>query len=147
MLNSIRILAATDTEMSWTALQDGKWDAAFAMAGNPDTGFDFQGSPFGRDIFDYFPYQPDYTYSDIFTGFVFYKPLDRHVMRYGIPGIFDEAFRKEFTWRLRIKDERMTLEEIDDKIKELGRIVEFGYDDKDRLGESDYRTVIRKWLK
>jgi hypothetical protein len=37
-----------------TALQDGKWDAAFAVLGYPSLGFDFQGSPFGSDEFDYF---------------------------------------------------------------------------------------------
>jgi hypothetical protein len=146
MLNSIRILAATDTSMSWTAMQDGKWDAAFALAGNPDAGFDFKGSPFGSDNFDYFPYKHDYTYNDIFTGFVFYKPLEDHVMQYGIPGIFDEAFKKEFTKRHRIKNEKITREEIDEMIKDLGTIKEYGYDDKELLGESDYQEVIRKWL-
>lgn len=147
MLNSIRILAATDTEMSWTALQDGKWDAAFALAGNLDAGFDFTDSPFGSDPFDYFPYQHDYKYKDIFTGFVFYKPLDKHVMRYGFPGIFDEAFIAEFSERQRIKNKATTDKEIQEMIEELGSIHEFGYDDEDRMGASDYKELIRSWLK
>lgn len=147
MLNSIRILDATDTEMSWTALQDGKWDAAFALAGNPDTGFDFKGSPFGSDPFDYFPYQHDYTYDDIFTGFVFYKPLEKHVMRYGIPAIFDEAFREEFTRRQWIKNEKTTKEDINEMVEALGKIHEFSYDNKEKMGESDYKALIQKWLK
>jgi hypothetical protein len=148
MLNSFRVLAGTtDTRLSWTALQNGKWDAAFALAGNPDTGFDFEGSPFGSDAFDYYPYQHGYTYNDIFTGFVFYKPLEKHVMQYGIPGVFNEAFREEFTKRHRIKNDQTTKEEIDEMMEELGKICEFGYDDKERMGKSDYKELIRKWLK
>jgi hypothetical protein len=147
MLNSIRILAVTETEMSWTALQDGKWDAAFARAGNPDIGFDFNGSPFGSDAFDYFPYQHDYKYSDVFSGFVFYKPLEEHIMRNGIPGIFNAAFKKEFIKRHRIADKKtMPDEEIEKLMEELGKIHEFGYDEKDRMGESDYKERIRRWL-
>jgi hypothetical protein len=147
MLNSIRILAATEKEMSWTAVQDGKWDAAFARAGNPDIGFDFKGSPFGDDAFDYFPYRHDYTYSDIFTGFIFYKPLEEHIMRNGIPGIFNAAFKKEFIERHRIADEKTTPDEkIEKLMEELGKIHEFSYDDKERMGESDYKERIRKWL-
>ena len=84
MLNSIRILAAMDTDMSWTALQDGKWDW---------------------------------------------------------------VFREEFTKRHRIKNEKTTIEEVNEMIEELGVISEFGYDDKEKMGESDYKELIRKWFK
>jgi len=144
MLNSIRILEATDTSLSWSALQKGKWDAAFALAGNPDSGFDFKGSPFGSDNFDYFPYQKDYTYNDIFTGYVFYKPLEKHVLQYGTPGIFDEAFKREFIKRHRIKNENTSIEEINEKIRDLETIKSFGYD---ILGESDCMELIQNWLK
>ena len=144
MLNSIRILEATETNFSWTALQGGKWDAAFALAGNPDSGFDFKGSPLGSDKFDYFPYQHDYTYSDIFTGYVFYKPLEKHVLQSGAPGIFDEAFKKEFIRRQRIKNKKTSIAEINEKIKDLETIKSFGYD---ALGESDYKELIQIWLK
>jgi hypothetical protein len=144
MLNSFRILEATETSMSWTALQHGKWDALFALAGNPDLGFDFKGSPFGSDNFDYFPYQKDYTYKDIFTGYVFYKPLEKHILQYGIPGIFDDAFKKEFIKRHRIKNEKTSIEEINEMIKDLEIIKSFGYE---ILGESDYKQLIQNWLK
>ena len=45
--------------------------------GYAPVGFDFKNSLFGEDHFDKFPhfFKPyPYTYSDIFTGFVFYKP-------------------------------------------------------------------------
>ena len=109
--------------------------------------FDFKGSPLGSDVFDYFPYKHDYTYKDIFTGFVFYKPLEKHVMRYGIPGIFDEAFKEEFIKRHRIKNEKTTLEEINNMIKDSGMIKESGYDIKERSGGLNYKQLIRKWLK
>jgi hypothetical protein len=148
MLNSVRILAGTkDTNVSWTVLQDGKWDAAFALAGNPDTGFDFKDSPFGGDVFDYFPYKHAHTYMDIFTGFVFFKPLEKHVMRYGIPGIFDEAFKEEFIKRHRVMNEKTPIEEINKMIKDSGVINEYGYDIKEKSGELNYKELIRKWLK
>jgi hypothetical protein len=49
-------------------------------------------------------------------------------MRYGIPFFFDESFREEFTKRNRIKNEKTTVEEVDEMIEELGKIHEFGYD-------------------
>ncbi len=32
-------------------------------------------------------------------------------------------------------------------IKDLGMINEYSYDNKERLGESDYKELIQKWLK
>lgn len=147
MLNSVRILAGiTDSDVSWTVLQDGKWDAAFVRADNPDIGFDFKDSPFGNDVFDYFPFKHNYTYKEIFTGFVFYKPLEKHIMRYGIPGIFDEAFKKEFIKRHRIKNEKTTIKEINKMIKDLGTITESAYGDNNKLEGLKYKELIRKWL-
>ncbi len=55
MLNNVRIMpGSTDDQIAISALQDGKWDAAFATLGYPALGFDFKGSPFGADEFDYF---------------------------------------------------------------------------------------------
>jgi hypothetical protein len=95
MLNNVRILpGSTDDRIAISALQDGKWDAAFAVRGYPALGFDFQGSPFGTDEFDYFavPFSLDRKYQDVFTGYVFYKPLDEHRMTFAIPGLLDASF-------------------------------------------------------
>jgi hypothetical protein len=70
----------------WTPIQYGKWDAAFKIAGNPDAGFDFKGNPFGDDNWDgFFLYPKALTYKDIFTGFIFYKPLNQQIKKVGFP--------------------------------------------------------------
>lgn len=71
-------------------VQNGKWDAAFSVAGNTDVGFNFAGSPFGEDKFDLFYFIPkSITYKDVFTGFIFYKPLKSHIKKNGFPHEFD----------------------------------------------------------
>ena len=70
----------------FTPVQYGKWETAFASAGNTDAGFNFIGSPFGDDEFDVaFSSSPGLTYNDVFTGFVFYKPLSQHIKKQGFP--------------------------------------------------------------
>lgn len=72
--------------MIFTPVQHGKWETAFANAGNPDAGFNFSGSPFGSDHFDLaFASTPGLTYKDVFKGFVFYKPLNQHIKKQGFP--------------------------------------------------------------
>ncbi|MCX6281152.1 MAG: RDD family protein [Bacteroidetes bacterium] len=65
--------------------QHGKWDKAFDIAGNPDAGFDFENSPFGNDNFDDFLWNSssELKYKDVFTGFIFYKPLEQHIQKDG----------------------------------------------------------------
>jgi hypothetical protein len=71
-------------------VQNGKWDRAFSLAGNPEAGFDFENSPFGSDKFDgSIGFPPDeLRYKDVFTGFIFYKPLEQHVNKTGCPYMF-----------------------------------------------------------
>lgn len=67
-------------------IQNGKWDRAFADAGDPDVGFDFAGSPFGADNFDAGFIEPrSIQYADVFRGFIFYKPLEQHISKDGFP--------------------------------------------------------------
>jgi len=70
-------------------VQNGKWDKAFDIAGNPDVGFDFENSPFGDDNFDDFLWNSssELQYKDVFTGFIYYKPLEQHIQKYGFPYI------------------------------------------------------------
>lgn len=73
-----------------TPVQDGKWETAFSSLGNPETGFDFAGSPFGDDSFDAAFFNiPGTTYKDVFTGYIFYKPLSQHFEKDGFPYEFD----------------------------------------------------------
>jgi len=76
----------------------GVWDAAFRQTGDRPAGFDFAGSPFGKDPFDIFPFQPEIrgklTYSDVFKGFLYLHPLKDQYLQKGIPGYF-EGFEQE----------------------------------------------------
>jgi len=78
-------------------IHNGLWDAAFWKLGNVPLGFDFKGSPFGRDLFDlhtYFTLSGNLKYEDVFTGMVFYLPLGQHMVASSIPGYYDEAFKQ-----------------------------------------------------
>jgi uncharacterized RDD family membrane protein YckC len=87
-------------------IQNGKWDASFRAAGNPSLGFDFAGSPFGKDQFDMFPFGAwrNYIYQDVFTGFVFYRPLEEHISELGIPGLGDD-FKDVYLSRVKCSGE------------------------------------------
>lgn len=78
MLNTVSIM--------WTPIQYGKWETAFEIAGNPDAGFDFKESPFANDKWDgFFLNSTSLSYKDIFTGFIFYKPLNQQIKKTGYP--------------------------------------------------------------
>src|SRR5579864_272895 len=67
---------------------------------NPDRGFGFRGSPFGADEFDYWPFwRTGLRYEDVFTGFVFFKPLSEHRLCEGLPGLADQHFEEEILRR------------------------------------------------
>jgi hypothetical protein len=144
MINSVAILpGSTDPNPITATIQGGKWDAAFKFAGNPSIGFDFKNSPFGKDTFDFYPmHDKAPTYQDIFTGFVFYKPLNEHRLIYGIPGLCEDGF-DDILWE-RYKIIGIT---FDKKFKKSitsneERIREFKYDNIEK-----YEASINKWLK
>ncbi|MFS4467541.1 hypothetical protein [Maribacter sp. 2210JD10-5] len=84
-------------------IQNGKWDAAFELEGNPNIGFDFADSPFGNDYFDYYPYRAsDYRYADIFKGYVFYKPISEFKLVLGYDGLLEDGFKEEYGRRLEL---------------------------------------------
>jgi hypothetical protein len=74
----------------FTPTQNGKWDRVFEDLGNPDAGFDFAGSPFGEDKFDLaFIAAKGLLFKDVFTGYIFYKPLTAHIKKEGFPYEFN----------------------------------------------------------
>ena len=77
---------------NFSTLQDGKWDAAFKLMNIENMGFDFKGSPFGKDNFDHWTYKNNFTYSDIFTGFVFYLPVEKFRLVAGFPHFMEDGF-------------------------------------------------------
>jgi hypothetical protein len=78
MINSVSAL--------FTPIQHGKWETSFKIAGNPDVGFDFKESPFANDNWDgFFLNSKSLSYKDIFTGFIFFKPLNQQIKKIGYP--------------------------------------------------------------
>ena len=81
--------------------QNGKWDAAFAACGNKSIGFDLAGTPFGEDRFDLRPgyFKKRLEYKEVYTGFIFYKPVGEWVFGIGIPNMADAGFVDELVRR------------------------------------------------
>lgn len=115
--------------INWVAFQNsdkdwlvatGKWDAAFRYIKNTPLGFDFKGSPFGVDCFDHYskPLQ-NLQYKDIYTGFIFYKPIEEWQLVCGIPNIITEKFMPEFQRRIRIVNPNINKKVINEIYKEL----------------------------
>jgi uncharacterized RDD family membrane protein YckC len=97
-----------NTHIVSVPLARGLWDTAFEETGNRPAGFDFVGSPFGKDTFDMFPFIPtvrgNLKYQDVFTGFVYAHPLADQYKQHGIPGFF-EGFEEEALRRSRLVSE------------------------------------------
>jgi hypothetical protein len=87
-------------------IHQGKWDAAFKVLGYPEVGFNFEDSPMGNCYFDHY-YVHYYgttqkKYKDIYTGFVFYKPIHEWKRVIGIPDLIDDDFLPELVERRKI---------------------------------------------
>lgn len=104
----------------------GVWDAAFEETGNRPAGFDFEGSPFGEDPFDLFPFRPGvkgrFKYRDVFTGLVYTHPREEQYMQRGVPGYF-AGFEEEALRRAMLigEDYRRTVEVLIDE-EEKGQV-------------------------
>ena len=85
--------------------QKGKWDAAFKIANNTDCGFNFENTIFGKDSFDLWVRKNQYTYQDIFKGFVFYQPIENHKLIDNYKGLASTDFENELIrrWNLTSK--------------------------------------------
>jgi hypothetical protein len=148
LINNVRILpGSTDNQAVIGAIKEGKWDAAFVAVGNPSLGFDFRGSPFGADGFDYFavPFPIGGTYQDVFTGFVFFKPLDEHRMSFGIPGLVDTKYAEEMVRRYQITGENVSAEQIAKEKEQSQTVRTFGYENRELFPKSEYAEKIRQW--
>ncbi len=84
-------------------IQKGLWDYSFEKLAIHDMGFCFNSSPFGDDSFDYWSASDNsYSYKDIFDGFIYYLPLDQHIIATGIPDYLSNGFDKELLSRFNI---------------------------------------------
>ena len=142
MLNTVALLpGTTDREAVYAPIQQGRWDAAFWFAGIEEAAFDFAASPFGKDPFDYFAFRPHtVTYQDVFTGFIFWRPLDEHRLVSGIPGLFAD-FTDEFHRRLAVVGTELPEQEIEALLTASSKPVSEPYDELERLEAS-----IAAWL-
>ena len=102
LINPLGILESkSDIDITWIALQNGKWDAAFKVSKNNSIGFDFKSTPFGKDKFDYWTFTPHKNiYQDIYTGFVYYEsPTDFKIIT-GVNGLVDTLFLDTYKKRV-----------------------------------------------
>jgi len=94
LINQLGIKEAkSDINITWRALQGGKWDASFKVVKKDNVGFDFKNTPFGKDYFDLWQFfSHNYKYQDVFTGFVYYKSPDKYRIITGVDGLIDNSF-------------------------------------------------------
>jgi hypothetical protein len=142
MLNAVALLpGTTDSEAVYEPLQKGKWDAAFRFAAIEEGAFDFAGTPFGQDGFDFFSFRPhSRTYEEVFTGFVFWRPLAEHRMVTGIPGLFD-GFAEEYRRRIEVVGSEVDEEALEAAMAASASPVSEGYGELQRL-----ESMIAEWL-
>jgi uncharacterized RDD family membrane protein YckC len=113
-------------EIFWLPIQNGSWDKAFSLIGNKPLGFDFKGSPFGDVEFELNQHFPlgrkyKYQYHDVFTGFIFYNPIEAFREQNSYPYIMD-GFEKELARRYKIEHgDTNYVKALIDNYKYLGR--------------------------
>jgi hypothetical protein len=92
------------TPVQRSPIKRGIWDNAFKTIGNKSLGFNFKDSPFGKDEFDLFfsPLGKLLKYQDVFTGYIFYKPLVEQYNSFGFKNIIANGFDKEILNRATI---------------------------------------------
>jgi len=102
LINPLGMLESkTDNDISWKALQSGKWDASFKASNINNIGFNFKGSPFGSDSFDYWNFTPhNYKYEDIYTGFIYYESPVNFKIITGVDNLIDSSFIKTYKERV-----------------------------------------------
>jgi len=144
LINSV----TTDENDKDILIQKGYWDSAFKIAKNDNVGFDFSGSPFGKDRFDYANGKNNYlfTYQDIFTGFVFYKPIEQHKLSNGINGIVSDDYRNEFLRRIKIYNGVEYYEELKDdrSLKGWNKIEYYKYDNFNEM-INEINVIVGKY--
>ena len=144
MLNALAWLPGPDGRgVVFEPIQGGLWDAAFRRAGIEEAGFDFAGSPFGADGFDYFTFREhDAAYQDVFDGFVFFRPISEHRLHTGIPGLFGDGFAAEAKRRVEVVvGPEAGAEALRESIEASDHLLVEAYDDPERL-----EAMIARWL-
>jgi hypothetical protein len=128
-----------------TPIHQGKWDAAFKTLGYESKGFDLDGSPFGEDNFDFWPFdKTELKYKDYFDGYVYFLSVEKFKPVEGIPNYFKyNDFKNELVRRSKIFNEAYGRANPDPSW--------YDRDDKLRIypvyGITKYREAMNRWLK
>jgi len=104
----------------YTLVKDGKWDALFESSNRTNTGFNLKDSPFGNEDFDVIPIdsiKQKFTYRDMFTGLVFYRPIQEHKLMIGWKGFVTNEFETEMRRRTIIFNEAMGKKMTEEQLK------------------------------
>lgn len=104
---ALRFADSSGNEIDYVPIHDGIWDAAFRASGRTNAGFSLDGSPFGKDRFDIWPFQTPFTFNDVFTGFMYYLPPEQMRCVVGVPDVVDSAAAIEMVRRLGIYNAAM----------------------------------------
>jgi hypothetical protein len=123
-----------------TPIQKGKWDASFKIINKENIGFDFQNNPFGEDSLDIWIWSKQYKYKNLFTGFAYYLPLEKHIEAYGIDNYLSDTFIEELYNRLIIFHEVYGGEVNKDELKN-----DFKYNESKYETLEEFNSVINKW--
>jgi hypothetical protein len=133
---------STDNTEIDAPVNNGKWDAAFEVVGNPSIGFNFKGNPFGADYFDLFPFvKCNATYQEVFTGFIFHKPLTEHKYLLGIPKLFADGYDKIILTRMAMAGYPVAPDKVNEFLKRNETLVENTYEHI-----TDIMLKINQWL-
>ena len=136
----------SDNDIAVAPTQQGKWDAAFHHLGINDAGFNFSGTPFGKDEFDHDPRTcPGITYQDVFTGFVYYRFIPEFRIVVGVPHIAEEGFADEYEKREAIYYEIHQTENPHEAQHDIWKLNEIEERSEDFL--PNLMQPIQQWLK
>jgi hypothetical protein len=120
ILSNRPVFFRKDKGWAYRLIQEGKWDAAFKYLKIEDIGFNFNDSMFGNDVFDLQQLKNEVKYKEVFDGFVFYKPIERHDLIDFYNGLISKDFEEEFFRRFIIQLEyyknSLMLEKLKDEI-------------------------------
>lgn len=129
-------------DMTQTLVQEGKWDAAFKVLEKDSIGFTFNDSPFGKDNFDLWLYTNDYEYQDIFTGYVYYLPIENHWESEGVENI-TKGYEEDIYKKNSLLMKALGISPYDiNEISKSSNIKNKKYDDLDKL-----ILMREQWLK
>lgn len=125
-------------------IKKGIWDASFKVLNMENLGFDFINSPFGKDSLDIWGFsKPEYVYSDVFTGMIYYLPFEKQINACGLDNFIDSQFIDTLYRRIKIYTDLYDDDEIEKKdLQEL-----FKYKESKVYNLKQCQDSIEQWIK